>query len=238
MQIDSALEELLALRLPFLAKIGAVRATRGAVPPEDVAHFPPTWSEKRAREHWAGRRAAARALEGYGVVGIVGRDADGVPLFPAPLAGSIAHTGTRSVLGLCVVSDQVRSVGIDVEVRKPLGPELIERIIDPAESALLVAGEAALGDSALWAFCAKEAYYKCVYPTHRRFLGFHEVSFRLAAGPVGPNPLEPSGTTDDGSTTLECSLGEKELGDTVHGRIILTAELVLAIVWQAPDLTR
>lgn len=229
MQVDSALEQLLVQRLPFVAQVGAVRATRGTVPPEDIAHFPPTWSEKRAREHWAGRKAAARALEPYGVTEVVGRDPEGVPLFPSPLAGSIAHTGTRSVLGLCVVSDQVRTLGVDVEVRKPLGPELIERIIDAKESRLLEAVDAALGDSALWAFCAKEAYYKCVYPSHRRFLGFHEVSFHLTEAPSGPSGA------DDGIVTLDCTLGEKALGDATVGRIVLTEEFVVAFAWQSRD---
>ncbi len=226
MQVDSALEQLLVQRLLPLATIGAVRATRGTVPSEDVLHFPPTWSEKRAREHWAGRQAATRALLHYGVTEVVGRDAEGVPVFPSSLAGSIAHTGTRSVLGLCAVSDKVRALGLDVEVRKALGPELIERIIDAEESQHLQGVGASLGDSALWAFCAKEAYYKCVYPSHRRFLGFHEVSFRVAPGSTGPSGA------DNGSIALDCKLGEKALGDELQGRLLLTEELVVAVVWQ------
>lgn len=226
MKAEPALERVIESCLPFDAKVGAVRVARGSVPPEDQAQFPTAWSEKRAREHWAGRRAAASVLRRYGLPETVGRADDGVPLFPRGVAGSIAHTGGRSVLGLCIASQAVPSLGIDIEDRKALSPELIERIVDDKELAFLGGIREELGDTGLWAFCAKEAYYKCVFPSHRRFLGFHEVLFTC-----DPHMRTPSEADGLSSLLVECLLGEKALGDSLSGRIVLTDEFVVSVVW-------
>lgn len=165
-------------------------------------------------------------LSRYNLPETVGRADDGVPLFPEGVVGSIAHTGGGSVLGLCMASQTVRSLGIDIEGRKALSPELIERIVDDNELAFLggIGGE--LGDTGLWAFCAKEAYYKCVFPAHRRFLGFHEVSFTC-----DPHMRTTAEASDRSSALVECRLGEKALGDSLSGRIVLTDEFVVSVVW-------
>lgn len=229
MQAEPELERIVLSCLPFHASVGVIRAERDSVPPEEALQFPATWSEKRAREHWAGRQAATRALGHFHVSEKVGRAEDGVPLFPKGVVGSIAHTGGRSIVGLCLATQSVGSIGIDIEGRKALAPELIERIVDTEEQALL-AGLTGVGsepgETALWAFCAKEAYYKCVFPSHRRFLGFHDVSFAC-------DPLLRSlaGASPTNSAFAACRLGEKSLGDTLSGRIVLTDEFVVSIVW-------
>lgn len=229
MQAEPGLEQAIASCLPFHASIGAVRAAQGSVPPDEAESLPATWSEKRAREHWAGRRAAARALARFGLSEPVGRADDGVPLFPRGIAGSIAHTGGRSVVGVCITTELAGSVGIDIEGRQSLAPELIERIVDAEEKLALAGLSADTGAAALWAFCAKEAYYKCVFPTHRRFLGFLDVTFGCDlpsdsddAYPNGPNPAYRN-----------CRLGERALGDSLSGRLVLTDEFVVSIVWRS-----
>lgn len=216
MNAEPTLEQLIHASLPFEASVGAIRVARDETPASEIAKLPAKWSEKRAREHFAGRRAALRALERLGCSGGVGRDEDGVPLFPPGTNGSIAHTGGRSVVGLCVATSEPRRIGVDIEKRQSLEPELIERIIDAEEAVTLGTLGPDLGSSALWAFCGKEAYYKCVFPAHRRFLGFHEVSL----------------TWDEvGAVYHKLRASEKAAGDALEGRVILTDEFVVAVVW-------
>lgn len=146
------------------------------------------WAEKRRREFRCGRHHAQLALEKAGArASLVLRDDDGVPLFPPGFHGSITHTGRSETFAAAVVSPSPRRVGIDAENHCPLADDMMKVVLSPTEIAFLkkqkpsviLDGTDSLGDRALLAFSAKEAFYKCTYPKHRTFLAFHDVEFTL-----------------------------------------------------------
>jgi len=145
----------------------------------------PRWAPKRLWEFRAGRHCAHHALEQLGIPSGfgIGRDANGCPLWPTGVTGSITHTGRGSdAAAACVVTRALRSIGIDVERAAPLTHELQRHVFTAKE---LADAERAHpepdgpGWHALRVFCAKEAFYKCQYPLTGRFLGFQDVETRF-----------------------------------------------------------
>jgi 4'-phosphopantetheinyl transferase EntD len=77
-------------------------------------------------------------------------------------------------------------LGIDAEELRELPDDMIAYILGPREREILredlrgvsspISSE---GLSALLAFSAKEAFYKCLFPKIRGRFGFHDVEFRL-----------------------------------------------------------
>jgi 4'-phosphopantetheinyl transferase EntD len=148
-----------------------------------------TWAEKRRREFRCGRHHARLALEKAGAgASVVLRAEDGVPLFPPGYYGSITHTGRDETFAAAAVAPTPTRVGIDAENQRPLTDDMMDVVLSAKEIGQLkqtvpqvvLPGTDSLGDRALIAFSAKEAYYKCTYPKHRTFLGFHDVEFSLS----------------------------------------------------------
>jgi 4'-phosphopantetheinyl transferase EntD len=168
--------------LPFLIEATVLGAAQGESLPETIVSVPPTYSEKRRREHILGRLAARQALDKLGVPLGVARDPEGVPIFPPGIAGSITHTGHQLTTAATIVSRSCRAIGIDLEELSTLSSAMAERIVLPEEVVPLRNSAFAPDHEALFAFSAKEAFYKCVYPEERQFLGFHEVLLRVSPG--------------------------------------------------------
>lgn len=161
-----------------------------------------SWAEKRQREYRSGRHHARLALAAAGASDrCVRRDEDGVPLFPRGYHGSITHTGRSTTFAAAAVSATPLRVGLDAEELRDLPMDMIEYILTEGEIRRLTGtadGDGArlgghlqtLGQLALLAFSAKEAFYKCVFPEIRRRVTFHQVDFRLTrpAGIVGSAP--------------------------------------------------
>jgi 4'-phosphopantetheinyl transferase EntD len=132
---------------------------------------------KRRREFAAGRACARQALARLGAVaGPIPRGADGAPVWPRGVLGSIAHCD-----GLCAAvaawEGEVRSIGLDLEVTAPLDSDLVTYVcnadeIDRLRTLPFVSGV----DWPKLIFSAKEAFYKCYHPLARTFLDFREVS--------------------------------------------------------------
>jgi len=157
-----------------------------------------SWVEKRKREYRCGRHHARRALAlAGGAHAPILRDAEGVPLFPTGFSGSITHTGKNCTLAAAAVAHGTASVGIDAEELRCLPEDMIEYIVSASERERLrddLRGASASlsqeGQSALVAFSAKEAFYKCIFPKLRCRLGFHEAEFRLEKKPTQNQPGE------------------------------------------------
>lgn len=132
--------------------------------------------DKRRREYAAGRLLARALLQQAGApVEALLSDPDRVPRWPAGVHGSITHCA-----GLCAVAvveaGAAAGVGIDVEPARPLGDELREMILRPAELARVAALPPPLRDlGGMLTFSIKEAVYKAIYPHRRVFLEFHQV---------------------------------------------------------------
>jgi enterobactin synthetase component D len=129
----------------------------------------------RRDQFLAGRRAA-RALAGEPVLA----EPDGLPVFPPGWTGSIAHTARMAVAAIAPAGRF--DIGVDIEDLAPERPAIVDLVLSDSEP---VPGDWA---SLLRVFCLKEALYKALYPSLRRFVDFKEVSVRAAGD--GPAAFE------------------------------------------------
>jgi 4'-phosphopantetheinyl transferase EntD len=136
---------------------------------------------ERRREFVAGRLLARRAMHrlGHPIVPIPA-GADGAPVWPAGLTGSITHARTWCAVALARRTS-VRTVGIDVEEEEPLAPELWPTVCTDREFGWLYSLPAKRrGLAAKLMFSAKESAYKALYQITRRFLDFSAMSIDFA----------------------------------------------------------
>jgi 4'-phosphopantetheinyl transferase EntD len=151
--------------------------------------------EKRRREFAAARLLAralfarmtpghaihAQAMQNYALL----NDTDRVPIWPAGIVGSITHCQSLCAVALAP-ANEYGGLGLDVEPAVALKAELRRMILRAGDETLLDALPSpahALGG--MLAFTIKEAVYKAIYPSRRRFLEFHDVEIvRLAADEV------------------------------------------------------
>ena len=132
---------------------------------------------KRQREFALGRACARAALArlGHGKAAL-GRKADGAPLWPDGIVGSISHTQTHAV-ALAAPAEAFRGLGVDVEQEGRVTPALYRHLFDSEERAQL-AGMPEAGRHTLAAllFSAKEACCKIWLTRHEAsqpFTGIH-----------------------------------------------------------------
>jgi 4'-phosphopantetheinyl transferase EntD len=148
------------------------------ISPGDENELMPEEAGAFARSVVSVRRAsgAARivARELLGRLGVplapLPRSADGPPIWPAGVTGSLAHDARIAVAAVASCRD-LAAVGIDVEPAEELPPEIIDMVATPAERAMI--GNVRFGGRLL--FVAKEAAYKAVYMLDRTFLVHHDV---------------------------------------------------------------
>jgi 4'-phosphopantetheinyl transferase EntD len=147
----------------------------------------------RQEEFHAGRRAARDALQraDTGEASLpevhaatpLRRDAQGRPCWPDGYTGSISHGGG---LAVAVAGSRrlFRSLGIDLEARGAVRPELWQEVLTHTEQAFLQGLDPAqrVGAATL-VFGLKEAFFKCQSPLAGSWLEFGEVEVRL--GPDG-----------------------------------------------------
>lgn len=135
---------------------------------------------RRRAEFATARVSARRALARLGVApcSLVPL-ADRSPRWPPGVVGSISHTH-----GCCAVAvsvfPEIAGVGLDVEVDSPLAPELLSTVCTRGERAWLEGrGPQERGRLSKLIFSAKEAVYKCWYPTIGVSLAFDEVELAV-----------------------------------------------------------
>ena len=141
------------------------------------AHVDPTLDgavPKRRLQYAAGRHCALTALRGLGLdVSRVDRGADGLPVWPAGVAGSISHCDDLACAVVVNTSD-ARAAGLDVERvvsrrrAARVGPLVVDR--DELLSARAAGIDEALAVTLL--FSAKETLFKCLFPIVRRWFGY------------------------------------------------------------------
>jgi len=130
---------------------------------------------ERRREHATVRACARAALMQLGRrPGPILNDADGVPIWPVGVVGSLTHCrGYRAAL--VSLRADLESVGIDAEPHVPLPQDMAGGVLREDDTNDLHAG---------WhadriAFCAKEAAFKTWFPGQRRWLEFTDVATNL-----------------------------------------------------------
>ncbi|MEO4047269.1 4'-phosphopantetheinyl transferase superfamily protein [Pseudomonas sp. CAU 1711] len=132
---------------------------------------------KRQAEHLAGRLCAREALRRLcGQALLPGRDAEGVPLWPAGICGSISHGAGRAA-ALVAYSRDWASLGIDLEQRlsEERAARLACEILTPAElqrAARL--SPQALAERVSLTFSLKESLFKALYPLVRQRFYFQD----------------------------------------------------------------
>ncbi len=107
-------------------------------------------------------------------------DADGVPTWPKPYLGSLSHTylcDESKIVAVALMaesSSEIHGVGVDIETKSPRAFTVRKKILTPGELDWVERSE----ERATRLFGAKEAIYKAVFPTVRRFFGFHEAELQ------------------------------------------------------------
>ena len=131
-------------------------------------------AKKRLHEFARGRHCAHRAMEKLGhSATAIAKGKQREPVWPDVLVGSITHT-TGAAAAAAGYSDAYNGIGLDVEQLGSVETGAAKLIVRPDEAA-------ADGDSAKRLFGMKEAIYKAIYPTVRRFVDFQEMRVEIDA---------------------------------------------------------
>lgn len=142
-------------------------------------------SPRRRREFAEARACARQALEALGIPpGPIPAAADGAPIWPAGVVGSITHKGGYRAAVVAFAAD-VQGIGIDAELDEPLPDGVLATIasredLDQVEALLEERPETAW-DRLL--FCAKEAAVKAGYSLGVGGAGVREVE--VSIDPLG-----------------------------------------------------
>ncbi len=139
------------------------------------------------RRTWAGGRLALRAAlaaQGCDARPAILATARGAPAVPEGFSGSISHKAVVAVaLAMRLEPGARATVGIDVEIPRPLRHDIGRHVLTPAEQAALASLPADARDPELLRrFSAKEAIYKALDPWVGRFVSFREVDLITDAG--------------------------------------------------------
>jgi 4'-phosphopantetheinyl transferase EntD len=136
---------------------------------------------RRLAEFTHGRACARQALTklGYPECPIpVGQNR--APTWPGGVVGSISHS-RECAAAVVTHRNDFSGLGVDLEVSEPLDEPLLSMICRPEEIELLD-NQAEKLYFAKIIFSAKEAVYKCIWPTILRFVDFHEIEIQLDTG--------------------------------------------------------
>ena len=118
---------------------------------------------ERQREFATGRVCARTLLARFGIGdAVVPMAADGRPMWPQGIVGSIAHAGNVCAVAIARHTDMA-ALGIDIEVDRALSDDMYDFICTPAERKWLQGFEdKRRGRLATALFSAKECTYKCL----------------------------------------------------------------------------
>jgi 4'-phosphopantetheinyl transferase EntD len=143
--------------------------------PDEIARAE-DFREIRRASFIAGRSALSVALAALGLSDrpSIGSDDRGAPLLPPGYVGSVSHKGGRAVA--LVAEDEGFDLGVDVE--RAIAPRQgIERMVLTEIEQMRVRDPLEI----IASFSLKEAIYKAIDPSVKRYVGFHEVEVMLPA---------------------------------------------------------
>lgn len=136
-----------------------------------------TSPRRRQGESDAARELARALLRPHGIMAApLLRHAHGFPIWPEGWVGSLAHSA-----GWCAVAQarvtRTRGVGVDVEDPARMRREMWAHLLTSGEVAVIASmPETAHAAAATAIFCAKEAFFKAVFPLDQRVPGFLDVA--------------------------------------------------------------
>lgn len=155
----------------------------GPLPPEVHLVSLPAELERaiprRQMQFRAGRYCAQRAihaLDPHFEDFEIGRYANGAPVWPAPLTGSITHTDGFAAAAVALKTD-VAGIGIDTErfMSASQASEVAHLIALPGEIDRARAAGMSYAEGLTLVFSAKESIFKCLHPTVGRYFDFQDV---------------------------------------------------------------
>ncbi len=153
-----------------------------ALHPEETAYAQTLAAARRPT--WIGGRVALRvALASLGaelVLPVLATER-GAPRLPPGFVGSISHKPGLAVALAAPADEARRTLGVDLELLRPLRTDIARRVLTAEELAALetaLAGEtgAARDREVLRRFAAKEAIYKALDPWVSRYVEFREAT--------------------------------------------------------------
>ncbi len=150
--------------------------------PEERAHAMSLPTHRR--ETWLGGRVAMRrATRALDVqCPPIFATERGAPALPERIHGSIAHKQTVAVALAAPRADTSCGLGVDVEHLEPLRFDITRRVLGEGELARLGRIRDVPADHVVRvAFAVKEAVYKAIDPTCRRYVAFREVEVDVDA---------------------------------------------------------
>jgi enterobactin synthetase component D len=173
-------------------KLGAYAEVIAALGPLlSAPGLPETAVPKRRAEFLAGRYAARHALSALGMDFTPGRDAEGRPLWPVGVAGSITHGAGRAH---SAVAHEREVLGVGIDSERLMGSasrdELLARICSSAERSVLASLPAPEPARVTFAFSAKESLYKCLFSLVGKFMDFDAARVIEARGRATSSGLE------------------------------------------------
>jgi 4'-phosphopantetheinyl transferase EntD len=166
---------------------------------------------------FVGGRLAARAAAaqlGLGLSSVL-PDAEGMPVWPGGLIGSVSHKDDLAVA--LVARDRGATVGVDLEDPKPARPAIGRRVLRPEEIAALAEDSERAWIGTLIRFSLKEAFYKAVFPWVRRYVGFDEALVEI--GPHGDAVVRPMLSKGEGPFRVDAGYA------WVQGRLVACARV-------------
>ncbi|PIT46985.1 4'-phosphopantetheinyl transferase family protein [Snodgrassella alvi] len=152
--------------------------------PETIQHS----KHKRQLEFVAGRLAAQYALQPYGYSSFtLESGAQGQPLFPEPLQGSLSHSSNKhQCLAIaCAHKKQPahRYLGIDIEHQQHQhiihnNKTILALFLQPQELQHLTTHNISLPQQALLLFSAKESIIKAYFHKHQTLINFTAITYQ------------------------------------------------------------
>lgn len=134
------------------------------------------WALPRQQEFAAGRLCGRRALLRLGEPPVpLLRDADGLPLWPTRVVGSISHCRSIAAAALRRRNGVNTLLGFDLEKTNRLSQRASRRVLHPREVSF--AGDDQVRATVL--FSLKEAFYKAQFPRWRTPGNFQDIALAV-----------------------------------------------------------
>lgn len=128
---------------------------------------------KRRAEFLAGRIAAQTILKEEGVTATIGVQSDRSPQWPLGWNGSISHTD-KYAIAVIVPKNEGIFLGVDIEIfNQKVFEDTADVFLTHTEKVFLESTNMHFHIAFLIAFSAKESLFKALYPSVRRYFGFH-----------------------------------------------------------------
>ena len=136
------------------------------------------WTVQRRAQFALGRTIARRAIAGLGRVGSsILMDADGAPVWPNGVVGSITHKRQNCLVAVAF-STRFHGIGVDLEDDAVDAAEdvIIQSVCTfPSERAVSPGVNAACRSPGTLVLTCKEAIYKALFPTARVDIGWEDI---------------------------------------------------------------